>query len=256
MDSPEKIEKNEVQLLSHIIYTIYNTKNGKQMRKEVLELLQYAVPFDTANFFLVKADASGNDCLTDLVNVNCLKNPDVSAVLNRYMQECSTIDATHWLCKTNKSITYRVTDFLSEETLENTDYYKEMFVPHGLHYGAQTVLAHNERCLGLLTLFRTKEGPNFSDKEIFYLDNLKDHLSVRLDQREEAPTASRDPAALTERYDLTRREAEVLDLLYAGCTNETIADKLYISENTLRRHLYNLYSKLHIKHRWELFFLE
>lgn len=252
MDSLEKIEKNEVQLLSHIIYTIYNTKNIKQMRKEVLELLQYAIPFDTANFFLVKTDSSGNDCLTDLVNVNSLKNPDVSTVLNRYMHECSTIDATHWLCKANKSITYRVTDFLSEETLENTDYYKEMFVPHGLHYGLQTVLTHKGRCLGLLTLFRTKESFNFSDKEIFYLDNLKDHLSVRLDQHDD----SHDAAALAERYQLTRREYEVLELLYAGHANEVIADKLYISENTLRRHLYNLYSKLHINARWELFFLD
>lgn len=56
----DRIEKNEVSLLSHIIYTIYNTPDIAQMRLEVLQLLKYAVPFDTANFFLIREEDETN----------------------------------------------------------------------------------------------------------------------------------------------------------------------------------------------------
>ena len=155
-----KIEKNDIRLLSHMIYTIYSTEDLRQMRLEFLKLLKYIIPFDTANFFLVNSDPDCNYTLTDPVNVNSLKNPDVAGVLKEYMEHCFEIDSTHWLCNTKKSIAYRSTDFLSEASLENTQYYREMFLPFDLHFGAQAVLAHNDDCVGLLTLFRSKESPN------------------------------------------------------------------------------------------------
>lgn len=254
----DRIEKNEVSLLSHIIYTIYNTPDIAQMRLEVLRLLKYALPFDTANFFLVRMEDETNYTLTDLVNVNSLKNPDVDAVLKKYMKTCFDIDSTHWLCMAKKPIAYRATDFLSEEALESTDYYKEMFVPYDLHFGAQIVCAHEDTCLGLLTLFRSKDSQNFSDKEIFFLDSLKDHLSIRLfqDRKQQNTSPRKSISWFRETYCLTHREEEILELLLDGLENEQIAEKLCISENTLRRHIYNLYGKLNIQHRWQLHFLD
>ena len=254
----DRIEKNEVSLLSHIIYTIYNTPDIAQMRLEVLQLLKYAVPFDTANFFLIREEDETNYTLTDLVNVNSLKNPDVDAVLKKYMKTCFDIDSTHWLCSAKKSIAYRTTDFLSEEALASTDYYKEMFVPYDLHFGAQIVCAHEDTCLGLLTLFRSKDSHNFSDKEIFFLDSLKEHLSIRLfqDRKQQNTSPRKSISWFRETYCLTHREEEILDLLLEGLENEQIAEKLCISENTLRRHIYNLYGKLNIQHRWQLHFLD
>lgn len=254
----DHIEKNEMSLISHIIYIIYHTSDADRMRLELLRLLKYAIPFDTANFFLVQSDCDDKFTLTDLVNVNSLKNPNVDEVLKKYMETCFEIDSTHWLCNAKKSIAYRTTDFLSEDALENTDYYKEMFVPYDLHFGAQVVLAHNDICLGLLTLFRSKDAANFSDKEIFYLDTLKEHLSMRLYQtrtRHNSPGPDK-ASAYREIYNLTGREYEILLLLFQGVSNEDMIEQLCISENTLRRHLYNLYSKLGIRHRWELYFLD
>lgn len=254
------IEKNHVNLLSHIIYVIYNTPDFNAMRKEVMELIKYAVPFNNANFFLLEHRASGKDVLTDLVNVNSLPNPDaeIDGILTRYMEECSELDSTHWLVKSKKPMAYRTTDYLSEEALESTDYYKEMFLPYNVHFGAQMVLAYDDVSLGLLTLFRPKDEPNFSDTEIFFLDNLKDHLSVRLARHSKAsePSTVCDISAFIGKYDLTRRECEILALLFEGRGNDEIAHELYISENTLRRHIYNMYNKMGIKSRWELYFLK
>ena len=45
-------------------------------------------------------------------------------------------------------------------------------------------------------------------------------------------------------YGLSRREAEVLELLAAGRSNAEIADALFISRRTVTTHVSNLYAKL------------
>lgn len=49
--------------------------------------------------------------------------------------------------------------------------------------------------------------------------------------------------------DLSERELEVLRLIAEGCTNTDIADRLVISEHTVKRHVSNILSKLHLADR-------
>jgi DNA-binding NarL/FixJ family response regulator len=48
---------------------------------------------------------------------------------------------------------------------------------------------------------------------------------------------------------LTDREREVLDLVAEGLTNRQIAERLVVSENTVRAHLRNILDKLHVNNR-------
>ncbi len=50
---------------------------------------------------------------------------------------------------------------------------------------------------------------------------------------------------------LTRREQEVLQLIADGWTNREIATRLVLSENTVRRHVSNILSKLGCANRRE-----
>ncbi len=47
-------------------------------------------------------------------------------------------------------------------------------------------------------------------------------------------------------YELTQRENEILALLVDGIDSHTIADKLFISYETVRNHLRNIYRKLQV----------
>jgi DNA-binding NarL/FixJ family response regulator len=51
-------------------------------------------------------------------------------------------------------------------------------------------------------------------------------------------------AAESRRPGLTRREAEIMELIVAGLTNRAIADRLFISEKTVKNHVHNIYKRL------------
>jgi two-component system, NarL family, response regulator LiaR len=58
-----------------------------------------------------------------------------------------------------------------------------------------------------------------------------------------ADTASR------ERLGITPRELEILELIASGLSNREIAEKLYVSENTVKTHSSRLFDKLSAKRR-------
>ena len=48
---------------------------------------------------------------------------------------------------------------------------------------------------------------------------------------------------------LTKREKQVFLLLKSELSNQQIADKLFISEHTVKTHLYSLFKKLDVRSR-------
>lgn len=58
-------------------------------------------------------------------------------------------------------------------------------------------------------------------------------------------------AAVRKKFALTKRETEILAQLYEGKSNTQIAELLFISESTVKAHIYNLFRKMDIKSRGE-----
>lgn len=54
-----------------------------------------------------------------------------------------------------------------------------------------------------------------------------------------------------ERSGISKRELEILQLINEGLSNQQIADKLYLSENTIKKHVSNLFLKLDVERRTE-----
>lgn len=48
---------------------------------------------------------------------------------------------------------------------------------------------------------------------------------------------------------LSQRELEVLYWLASGASNREISELLYITESTVKRHVYNIFSKLNVRNR-------
>ena len=58
-------------------------------------------------------------------------------------------------------------------------------------------------------------------------------------------------AGIQEQTGLSAREIEILRLLGSGAGNEEIAGRLFISQNTVKTHLYNVFRKLNVSSRLE-----
>lgn len=57
------------------------------------------------------------------------------------------------------------------------------------------------------------------------------------------------PVILPEGIELSSREREVLENIARGYSNQEIADRLFVSLNTVKSHTNNIYSKLNVKRR-------
>jgi DNA-binding NarL/FixJ family response regulator len=65
-------------------------------------------------------------------------------------------------------------------------------------------------------------------------------------------TANNTPKEMQPKdYDLSERETDLLRQLVQGLSYQQIADKLFISHGTVRKHIENIYGKLHIHSKVE-----
>ena len=69
----------------------------------------------------------------------------------------------------------------------------------------------------------------------------------------EVPVPSSQPFSLNEdrlkNLGITKRELEILELIAQGMSNREIAEKLFVSENTVKTHSSRLFDKLSAKRR-------
>jgi DNA-binding NarL/FixJ family response regulator len=86
-----------------------------------------------------------------------------------------------------------------------------------------------------------KGVPAILDGELWY--SRKDLMKCLLDYDSESKFALQTKARLTS------REREILILIASGISNKQIAEKLSISRNTVKTHLYNVYNKIKVPNR-------
>ncbi len=241
----KKMETNDWIMLNNIIYKIYTTENFDDMRYEILDQLKMVLDFDSADFYM--ASREEGKLLCDPVTYNC--DMDLSEMYE-------DLDYSRGIVASGKMLIYRETDIISDEARVQTDYYQKVYKPNNWHYALQMVIARNKKFLGAITFYRTIGKENFLYDDIFVLDMLKDHLAYRLEQFYKSEETGMDKITVTEavvKYDLTKREHMILKQLMSGKDHAQICEELVISSNTLKKHILNIYRKMGIKNRVQLF---
>jgi DNA-binding NarL/FixJ family response regulator len=102
----------------------------------------------------------------------------------------------------------------------------------------------------------TQEGNSWIDPAIasIVLRQVKRETSSQVEAANQERTVKIDAVGLEyeqviEAYPLTERELEVLELIVAGASNATIAEKLYITVGTVKTHVRNILNKLCVDDR-------
>jgi DNA-binding CsgD family transcriptional regulator len=125
--------------------------------------------------------------------------------------------------------------------------YAEWFRPNGIEHELEVAipspLSHTKTFL-----FDRGPGRDFTERDRTVLNVLQPHL-VRLYELARLRSAAGEPDGGNGEPPLTAREREVLAYVRAGLTNAEVAQRLWLSPNTVRRHLENAYRKLGVHTR-------
>lgn len=239
------IAANNWSVLNNIIYKIYTTKDAAAMRRNFLEQMKMVLDFDCAEFYLTDLEDSSH--FLEPVKYNC--DIDGAGMFHEMLKKSS-------LTFLGKSIVFRESDIMPSEIRIKSSYYKEYYVVNNLQYALHLLLGDGTDCVGLVTLYRTIGKENFDSDDMFVLDLLKEHLLFRLSEERKSRESLQEKMTVTEatgQYHLTKRESMILRMLMKGKDNNEISDELGISVNTLKKHILNIYRKLDINNRVQLF---
>lgn len=99
-----------------------------------------------------------------------------------------------------------------------------------------------------------KGGEHFPSALLQQLRHSEGPVQTNRYERSFAQAARTDGAMLRSGSDgmgLTTREVQILNMLCEGTQNKNIADRLNLSENTVKVHIRNIYKKMHVRNRTE-----
>lgn len=245
----ESLHNNDWIYLNSIIYKIYSIDDSAEMRMSLIDQLRMLINFDFSTFYL--GSKENRRVLVNPVVFNV--NPQIAEI---YSNEYENVDYSKSLMFTGKSIIYRETDIILDEKRVETEYYKLCYAPFNAHYSVTMVLSYNHMFLGAFTLFRYQGKTNFEYDDLFILEMLKDHLELRLNN--DINGLAKKPKSIivnnfSSEFGLTKSEESILQAMSDGYENDVICENLYITKNTLKKHILNIYRKMGVKSRVQLF---
>ncbi len=228
------VETNKWAVLNRIIYYIYAIEDMTKMRRKFLEHMTRLISFDCAEFRLAERK-DGKAAAEPVYFGKGEREPGQEE--NQYL--CRVIER-------GKSFVYRKTDAVAGGDGSfpgNGNFLCMVFCREG-------------RFLGTATFYRTAGRDDFRSEDVLLLNMLRDHMALRLERGFRELEMAGDKLTITaavEEYELTKREETILRLLLAGLDNDHICDELVISVNTLKKHVLNIYRKLGIRNRVQMF---
>lgn len=148
---------------------------------------------------------------------------------------------------------FRYSEISETTEWENSQIYQEVLKPQNLYYGLYTTLVYNDRALGALVLWRSKEDGDYCQRDLYIMESLKNHLALKLAMLSaDSGSCIEDGKyqnrlmAFSVRFHLTKRESEILHHIVTGKENEEICSLAYISPSTLKKHISNIYKKTNV----------
>lgn len=129
--------------------------------------------------------------------------------------------------------------------MKKKNYYQDYFLKQ-TYYKDEMVIYLNDgqNSLAAIGFLRNKDEANFLPKDALKLSYVRKALENVYLIRENA-----QPQRLNH---ITMREEELLSYICKGYKNHEIAKILFVSENTVKKHLQNLYRKCDVTNRTQL----
>ena len=132
-------------------------------------------------------------------------------------------------------------DVVTTKQYEESNYFKRFMLKYGFYDEMVITLKHEGQIIGAIGVASKESNNHFTSHDVLRFNYLSQIISsVLLHCNED------------KRYPLTAREIEIIELVKKGYTNSAIGNELYISINTVKKHLNNIFQKSGVMNRVEL----
>ena len=251
------MEKNAFLLFNDIVSSLYTCRDISELRTQFLSRLNALIPYSYASILLTDPKKNGTARQgTSFSFLPPLCVPEYFADAESSWVEYQKEDYLAWISMSPESILVRESEVLSDEQRLNSYIYKHCYHKYNIYDSLQYAIISDRRLLGIITLLRTRIDEAFSDDDTFFLRSLGIHMTTVFKRftypdADFAAPGKKKADDLIKKYSLTSREAQVLTMVLSFADNTEICESLGIKENTLQKHLQNLFRKMGVSSRWE-----
>jgi DNA-binding CsgD family transcriptional regulator len=184
-----------------------------------------------------EADVSGEFRVVELIEV--IGTPP-SPAAERAFHTLGWQNPMHCRLHAGADRVLRLSDMLTRRQRARLEYNDAVWRPHGIDDALRTWLpAPPGRAR---SIYLERSGKNYTDRERTLLELVRPHLArMRLN--------AESRRGVDASLGLSPREAEVLGWVARGKTNAEIATVLFISPQTVRKHLEHIFEKLGVRTR-------
>lgn len=232
----------KLAVVSDLIYKVYSNHNVSDMASRFFESLRILIEYDAADLYLYDEE---NEVylLSDSLQYQA-----------RDTMTAEELGLNIDILDKNTNFVYRESDYQADDSKKERRYIQALYKANQFQYALHIILAYEDKRVGVINLYRYLGNHDYEYDDLAICNMLKDHLALRLsievrDQSEVKYTVSE----VVNRFNLTPRETQVLKDMLAGKDNYQISDEMMISIFTIKKHIMNIYRKLEISSRTQLF---
>lgn len=214
--------------------------NLDRYRMDVLQILYNAFNYSTSLFWVM----DNNDKLADpiMLNINL-------QALNEYQYYFHKLDFLHPQNLEKKKRVQKLDDVISPNSYLQTEYYNA-FMKKNLYLDEMGIyFEFKGELVGVIGLIKNNGEEKFTTLDCMKINYLVKQIESGLNiQLMMNSRRNKNESILTD------REKEIINYLERGKKNIEIANLLYVSTNTIKKHLQNLYRKFDVGSRTELLY--
>ncbi len=251
------LQQNEWEKINEIVSKISEIDDNKAMREKFLKELKLLIYFDLADFCLSNFRAGKGVALFDPVVISRYSKNFEELFTFKYEKQFEQFDYAKWIFSNPDSIVFKESNIINNDVRMKSEYYINYLKPMDLVNVAGMSLAHNGTQLGAVNLYRTEKRGDFTDKDLYILNQFSPHLSRKLSIHYRESVKNQEKykkvtSVLNLEYNLSKREIEILKLVCDGKNNKAISEALSIAVNTVKKHMGNILYKFKVENRLQL----
>lgn len=214
-----------------------------RFQRESLNLVNSLFTVSSSAFYLVGPDMKHRGVV--------LRNIDAEVERN-YAQNFLELDPLNpALFAAGEATVVCIDEQMSERELLASEYYCGFMAPLGHRHVADMFFRREGDIVAVLTLLRDAAAGPFSQDELIALRKLQPFLEYTLNTVY-LPRRVQQRKSAQQRFGLTGREVDVVELVVAGANNKEIARALGLSLATVKTHIQHIFHKAEVSSRTAL----